>query len=374
MAVCACMVLCSLLPACKKDSWGKENVTSITAAVQSAPDDNISIVLDPLSNAVVYFEWEPAKAGNFTPVYYKVQFDKESGDFSHPVYTGMSASLGAATKLLLSHRDLNRIAENAGIAQLAKGRLRWKVIASNGVVADSSGNGRLIELQRPVGFANNPVDVYLTGAATEGGADIGKALKFKKLSDGVFELYTSLNAGAYNLVDKTSGTPLSFVINGTEIKEGTSANSPAASKTAYRINLDFNTSTAKLTEIQEVGLWFAGYNTVTKVLPYDAGGIWKGTEIPIVWSAQSWGKDERYKFRMKEKDMNGTVTTVFWSSVNKDNVRPNSSTAASYFYFKSNDASQWDYTFKFEKEAVKADILVKFQSSDVYTHQVIYKQ
>lgn len=149
VAVCACLALCSLTPACTKDNWGKDNNTSITAVTPSAPDDNVSIVLDPTSNAVVYFEWLPAKTGNYTPVYYKVWFDKESGDFSSPVYTGVPAALGSATKLSLSHRDLNSIAEKAGIAPLAKGRLRWKVIASNGVVAESSGNGRLIEVQRP---------------------------------------------------------------------------------------------------------------------------------------------------------------------------------------------------------------------------------
>jgi hypothetical protein len=149
MAVCACLALGSLIPACKKDDWSKNNDTSITAAVQAAPDDNVSIALDPVSNAVVSFEWQSAIAGNFTPIYYKVEFDKENGDFSNPVHTGVPAALGTATKLSLSHRDLNTIAEKAGIAPLAKGRLRWKVVASNGVVTDASGNGRLIEVQRP---------------------------------------------------------------------------------------------------------------------------------------------------------------------------------------------------------------------------------
>lgn len=149
VAVCVSLALCSLIPACTKDTWGKDNNTSITATVQLAPDDNISIVLDPTSNAIVSFEWQPAKTGNYTPVYYKVVFDKEHGDFSSPVYTGVPAALGSATKLSLSHRDLNTIAEKAGITPLAKGRLRWKVIASNGVVAESSENGRLLEVQRP---------------------------------------------------------------------------------------------------------------------------------------------------------------------------------------------------------------------------------
>jgi starch-binding outer membrane protein SusE/F len=145
---CACLAIGSLLPACEKDSWGKDNVTSITSAVVTAPDDNVSIVLDPLSNAVVSFEWQPAKTGNYTPVYYKVIFDQETGDFTNPLYTGVPASLGSALKLAVSHKDLNKIATLAALPSPGKGKLRWKVIASNGVVEESSGSGRLIELQR----------------------------------------------------------------------------------------------------------------------------------------------------------------------------------------------------------------------------------
>ena len=142
------MAISSLPAACKKDSWGKDNVTTITAAVQSAPDNNVSVALDTLSNAVVSFEWQAAKTGNFTPVYYKVIFDKAGGDFTHPLYTGVPASLGSALKLAVSHKDLNKIAVTAAIPVAGKGKLQWKVIASNGVVADSSGSGRIIELQR----------------------------------------------------------------------------------------------------------------------------------------------------------------------------------------------------------------------------------
>ena len=148
IAIGACMAISSLPIACKKDSWGKDNITTITPAVQSAPDNNVSVALDTLSNAVVSFEWLPAKTGNFTPVYYKVLFDMESGDFSRPLFTGVPASLGSALKLAVSHKDLNKIAVSAAIPPAGKGKLKWKVIASNGVVADSSGTGRIIELQR----------------------------------------------------------------------------------------------------------------------------------------------------------------------------------------------------------------------------------
>jgi hypothetical protein len=367
----ACLLMAAT--ACQKDEWGKGVETTITTTTQKAPDNNLSLALDPMSNAIVTFEWEPAHTGNNTLVFYKVLFVAESGSFSKPVYTGSPAAGGSKTSLVLTHRDLNKLANNAGIKALQKGKIKWTVVASNGIISDTAKESRTLELERPAGFAENPADVYLSGSATEGGTDVSKALKCKKLSDGVFELYTSLSPGTYKLLDKITGTPLSFVIDGSLIKEGADGNSPAAVKTAYRINLDFNTATAKLTQIQEVGLWFAGYNKITNLLTYDAGGVWKAVDIAIVWSTQSWGKDERYKFRVVEKDMAGNTSTVFQASATKDNVRATSSTAASYFLFKSGDASQWDYTYKFEKEAAKADILVKFQASGDYTHQVIYK-
>ncbi|MCW3093828.1 MAG: hypothetical protein JWP81_4897 [Ferruginibacter sp.] len=360
----------AFLVACEKEE-GKVN-TTITTITYTAPQNDLSLNLDPASNAVVSFEWTPATTGDYSVVYYKVLFDKESGDFTKPIYIATPTALGTKTFLALSHRELNKIASKAGIASLQTGKLKWKITASNGVATAIVTDNRVIEVKRPAGFAENPADVYVTGAATEGGTDLSKAQKFKKLSDGVFELYTSLTAGTYNFTDNITGTPLTFMLEGTGIKDGTNGASPTTTKKAYRINLDFNTATASLTEIQEVGLWFAGYNRLTNLLVYDANGVWKATNIAIVFSAQSWGKDERYKFRVVEKNTDGSITNKFAASSTKDNVKATGSTAATYYYFGSADNSQWDYTYKFEKEAAKADVLVKFQSSGTYTHQVIY--
>lgn len=361
-----------LLGACDKDYWPHSIETSITKVTTAAPANNLSLALDPLSNAVVRFEWSAAKTGNHTPVYYKILFDKEGGNFSQPIYSFTSASQGTKTNLTITHRDLNKVASKAGIKALEKGKVIWTVVASNGVNSDTSADKKVMELERPIGFAENPVEVYLTGSATETGTEAGKALRLKKLSDGVFEIYTALDVGTYHFIDGKTGTPISFAIEGTLIKLGTEGASPATTRTPYRINLDFNTATARLTEIVEVGLWFAAYNQVTNVLAYDGGGIWKAGDIPIVFKQESWGKDDRYKFRVVEKDANGDTKNVFQASVKKDNNKPTGSTAADYWYFKSNDPSQWDYTYKFEKESPKADILVKFVG-DNYTHQIIYK-
>jgi hypothetical protein len=362
-----------VVSSCKKDDWGKGLETTITPGAITAPENNVSIPLDQLSNGVVVFEWQPAKMADYTTPLYKVLFDVQSGDFTKPIYTALAEKSGAQNSVRLSHRDMNRIAHKAGIKRMEKGNIKWTIVTTNGVTADTSKDIHTMELQRSAGYADNPENVFIWGSATEAGTDISKAAKFKKLSDGVFEIYTSLTTGAYTIIDKITDIPLTFVLGDSLINEGSNATSITTTKKIYRINLDFNTAVHTITEIQEVGLWFSGYNKVTNVLAYDANGIFKAADIPIAWSVQTWGKDERYKFRVVEKAKNGTVTNVFWGSSLKDNVRATPSTAASYFNLKSNDATQWDYAYKFEKESARADVLVKFHAADVYTHQVVYR-
>jgi len=368
---CAMGLLCLIvLSGCKKDKTDSIN-TTIDAAILNAPANNTVINLNPLLNAAVNFEWTAAKVGNNTPSFYEVEFDKETGDFSNPVYKESSTRGGADNKLSINHRVVNRIAKAAGINELASGKVKWRVVANTGVVSAVSQAG-ILELKRPAGLADNPVDVYIMGTATEAGEDLTKALKFKKLSDGVFEIYTSLNAGTYKMVDKTTGTPLTFVLNGNLITEAASANSPATTKTVYRINLDFNYASAVVTEIVSVGLWFSGYNAIKANLVYDAAGVWKAT-FNNAWKTESWGKDERYKFRVVEKDAAGVSVTKNWGSSKQDNVRPVVNQDPTYFLLKEVNNSQYDFSYKFQLESANTEVVFKMQSSADYTHVITYK-
>lgn len=364
------MVCLLLALGCKKNNVDSVNTTIAPVALKG-PANDILINLSPLSNAVVTFEWDAAKTGNNTLSFYEVEFDKETGDFSNPVSKSIPNKGGIENKLLLTHRMLNRIAHLAGIAELAKGKVKWRVKANTGVVSSTSASGT-IELSRPEGTTDIPLELYLTGNATEGGTDPGKAVKFKKTADGIFEIYTALNAGTYTMVDKLTGEPLTFVLRNDLISSGTSANSPAAAKTVYRINLDFNTASATLTEIVSVGLWFSGYNAIKPNLVYDAGGIWKAT-FNNAWKTESWGKDERYKFRMVEKDAAGNLTTKNWGSSKKDNSRPTANQEASYYFLNAVDNTQYDYTYKFAAESQNTEVQLKMQASGDYTHAVIFK-
>ena len=116
------VALLGLLAGCKKDENALDDtITPVTNYI--SPADNTFYRLDPPSNAAVTFEWSQARAADGTLVLYEVVFDKDGGDFSKPVYTTVSGTNGLDTKLVLSHGDLNKIANLAGIASQSQGKL-----------------------------------------------------------------------------------------------------------------------------------------------------------------------------------------------------------------------------------------------------------
>ncbi len=100
----------------------------------------------------------------------------------------------------------------------------------------------------------------------------------------LFEAYTSLTTGTYTFIDKTTGTPV-HLCPGRFCRsiEGQDASSIAAAKRSIALILILIRQCIPSLEIQEVGLWFSGYNRITNVLTYDANGIWKAADIAIVW-------------------------------------------------------------------------------------------
>lgn len=362
------------LTGCTDKNELNTNITSVTNFF--SPADNLFVKLQPASNASVTFEWERARAEDGTLVLYEVAFDKENGDFSTPVYIMPSNSNGMENRLSISHGDLNRIANMAGIKSLEQGKMKWTVVASKGINAVRASTYRTLEVERPAGFANIPADLYLTGSATEAGTDLAQAIQFKQLSSGIFELYTSLKEGTYKVVDRNTGTPASFTIDGQLIRESeAAAASPASTPKAYRLRLDFNNAAATLTEIEAVEVWFAPDGRIIHSLTYQGNGIWKKEDAAIEFKQESWGRDERYKFRFTEKNSAGESRYQYYGSTNSDNSRPTDASPAAYYYMVPVNDSRWDFSYKFRTEADRAnvDIVVKFQPGGPYTHEVIVK-
>ncbi|AQG82556.1 SusE domain-containing protein [Spirosoma montaniterrae] len=339
-----------------------------------SPDDNRFVKLQPATPAAVVFEWGQARAQDGTLVLYEVAFDKETGDFSKPIYKITSDNNGVLNKATIAHRDLNRVAALAGIGSLGTGKLKWTVLASRGVNVKQAGASRMLQVERPAGFADIPADIFLTGDATEAGADLAKAIKLRAVRPGEFEVYTSLKAGTYRFVDRTTGTPKAFYIDGVNIKENGTTTVTGPSK-VYKVTLDFNNAAARLTEVKSLGLWYSNDNAVRFPLTYTGNGTWTLTNTKIDFPAVPWGKEERYKFRLTVVGADGKDAYEWYGSSNSDNSRADANSPASYFYLFPIAESQWDYSYKFNGavDGKNVDLLVSLTPTAQYFHRVTIK-
>jgi starch-binding outer membrane protein SusE/F len=366
------LIFTTLFTGCDDDKESiNVNITPVSTFY--APNDNLFVKLQPTTEASVVFEWDKARAEDGTMVLYEIAFDKEAGDFSAPVYKIVSDNKGLDSKLTLSHKDLNKIANFAGIKSLETGKIKWTIFASKGINVKKSETARTIEVERPAGFAELPADLYLTGDATEVGADLSKALKFKQTSSGVFEVYTSLKAGTYQLVDRTAENRKTYSIEGTLIKENGSTTVTGDAK-PYRIKVDFSNAAATISEVTKVELWFAPDDKFWFELPYQGNSIWQATNVPVVFKQEGWGRDERYKFRFTLKE-NDADKFEWFGSENSDNQRPEANTPLRYWHMIPRPESRWDFSYKFNGAAdnKNCDIKVIFQPTEAYTHQVIVR-
>jgi hypothetical protein len=356
---------------CNKDEDLKDTrVTAVKTLYE--PTNGKSIVLQSSASASLYFEWEPAKAEDSGMVLYEIAFDKEGGDFSNPVYRMASDNTGGYNHATITHKQLNKIAGMAGIESAETGKLIWTVFSSKGINDIIAEESRTIEITRLSGFADVPVDVFVTGEASEGGTDLSKARMMKATANGEFEVYTKLTAGkSYYFTDAKVGTPRKFYVENNLLKEGTT--SITVAKTGvYRINLDFNVGSAVYTEITDFQLFFCPTNSFLFSCDYTENGIFKATGKPIEFKQEGWGRDERYKFKMTTINAAGETVEEWWGTPNTDS-RPNSSSPASYYYLYPVDNSQWDGKFKFagEMDMALVDVTAYFNADGEYTHSVV---
>jgi hypothetical protein len=354
---------------CQDEELSNTNVTPVKSLYE--PTNAKSVVLQSSASATLYFEWEPAKAEDSGMVLYEVAFDKEGGDFSAPIYRMASDNNGGYNHATISHKQLNKIAAMAGIQSAATGKLIWTVFSSKGINDVKAAESRTIELTRLAGFAEVPVDVYVTGEASEGGTDLTKASIMKSTANGEFEVYTKLTTGkTYFFTDAKVGSPRKFYTDKGLVKEGTTG-STVAKTGIYRIKLDFNVGSCIYTEITNMQLFFCPTNTFLFSLDYQAKGAWKASSKPITFKQEGWGRDERYKFKMTTVNSAGETVEEWLGTPNTDS-RPTASSPASYYYLYPVDNSQWNGKFKFAGEIDNslADVSVLLQAESPYTHEI----
>ncbi len=361
---CALLLASLSIASCKKDTRVlNENVSPV--GTLNLPADQFALTLKPASADSLEFTWEATSAADGDFVLYELAFDKAEGDFSNPVFKSVSNGGGLETSLSLSHKDLNKIANMAGIAASSSGKLKWTVLASKSSNSVKGSVSRTLDISRPAGFAELPAEMYLSGSATEAGTDLSKALKLKRNEDGVFEIYTALKPGEYILSDKAAEGGKNYFVDNGIIKEG---NTPVSinEEKIYRLTLDFNVATSNMVEIQSLGLWMSAYNAEIGQLDYVGNSTWTAASIPVEFYQFDWGRDDRYKFVFHT-----SAGLQFMGSPKGDNGSPVGQPAA-YFELQAVSNDQWANTYKFAPAAdgknVKVEVVLKGDAA--YRHQV----
>lgn len=367
------VTLISLIFVSCNDSMGDPDARLSEVKTLIEPADGKTIVLEPSASASVYFEWDYVKAEESGTAIYQIAFDTQDGDFSNPVYVMYSDNNGYYNHVSLTHKLLNKIAGMAGIMPSETGTLKWTVFSIKGTKMMKADQSNTLTVTRLAGFADLPVDVYITGEASEGGTDLAKAQKMKVVSNGTFEVYTKVLANKpFYFTDGITGTPRQFYTSNSLVKEN--GTTTLSSGGIYRIILDFNTGAATYTLVEKIGFFFCPSNAVLFELPYIGNGVFKATKQTVTFKQESWGRDQRYKFRMfvRENGGQGDLKELEWGTLNQTDSPPTATSPESYYYMQLVTPTRWDNKWKLmsDFDGVPADYTVYLQADKPYTHSI----
>ena len=356
--------------ACSSDGEVRDlGVTAVKTLYE--PDNGKAVVLQPSASASLYFEWEPSLAEDGGVVLYEVVFDKADGDFSDPVYISTADNNGGSNQATITHKQLNQIAALAGIESAAQGTLKWTVYASKGINPIRAEEERTLTLTRLAGFAEVPSQLYITGEATEVGADLDKAMVMKKVADGEFEVFIKLTEGkSFKFVSANTGTPTEYSLNGEKLVEGGSVT--AAKTGIYKYYIDFNAGSFTSKEVTKVK-WFLNWSQKEIELDYQGLGVWALNGYTVTGLTGSDNTDDRYKFRMESSD----GETEWRAAINNDS-KPTGNDEYYYMAEKTN-VEQWTNNEVWKTPATDGwsdktyDITFSLNTQGEYTHNLVIK-
>ncbi|MGV8962033.1 MAG: SusE domain-containing protein [Candidatus Saccharimonadaceae bacterium] len=366
------LILSIILAACD-DSMGESDsrLSQVEALIE--PTNDKIFALEPSVSAAAYFEWDFTQAINSGTSVYQIAFDKLDGDFSKPIYVLGSDNNGFNNSVTISHKKLNKIAGMMGIGASGTGTFKWTVLSLKGTQSMKAKQENKITVTRLAGFAELPIDVYVTGNASEGGTDTSKAHKMKAVAGGEFEVYTKLKANSeFYFTDGTSSESRKFYTSKNVIKEN--GISDVSIEGVYKITLDFNTGASTYTLVNGIAFYFSPDGKALFELPYVGNGIFK-TNATVTFKQEGWGRDERYKFMMQviEDAGKGAGKTLEWGTLNPTDSRPNPTSPESYYYLKLfTDVTRWENKWKMsgDFDNVPAVYTIYLQADRPYTHSI----
>lgn len=358
--------------ACNSDGEVRHlGVTAVKTLYE--PGNGEIVTLQSSASASLYFEWEPALAEDGGIVLYEVGFALESGDLASPDTLLASDNSGAETYATITHKTLNQIAAYLGVGSGETTTLKWTVYSSKGINPVKAEEERTLTITRLEGFADIPSELYLTGEATESGTDIANALKLKRLTDGEFEIYTQLTAGqSFHFANGTSDASTTYsTADGKIVEAGTSTISTDG---IYHITMDFNTSICSYTLVTRIGFYFCPDDEILFDLDYIGNGVFQASNT-VTFKEESWGLDERYKFRMFIKENSGAdeEREVEWGTLNATDSQPTTDSPDSYYYIQLfEEISQWDNKWKLMSifDGIPATFTLYLSADSEYTHSV----
>lgn len=366
------IILTSLIfafTACSSDGEVRDlGVTPVKTLYE--PIDGRTLVLQSSASAMLYFEWEPARAEDSGNVLYEIAFDKVDGNFSSPLIILPSDNNGGSNHATLTHKQLNKIAALAGIDSAERGAIKWTVYSSKGINPVKAEQERTLTLTRLAGFADIPEQLFITGAGTEVGTDLTKAIQMKRISDGEFEIYTKLTEGqTFKFVNATSGTPTEYSLSGEKIVEGGVS---TTDKTGiYKYYLDFTIGSFTTKEVTKINL-FLNWSQRKIELPYKGLGVWELTNHTITGLTGNDNTDDRYKFRMESSE-----GETEWRSPSNDS-KPTGNEAYYYMVERTN-VTQWTNGQIWKTPSTTGwsdktyDFMFSLNPSGPYTHNLIIK-
>lgn len=356
--------------ACSSDGEVRDlGVTAVKTLYE--PDNGKAVVLQASASASLYFEWEPSLAEDGGAVLYEVVFDKTDGDFSNPVSIVTADNNGGDNHATITHKQLNQIAALAGIESAEEGSLKWTVYASKGINPVKAAEERRLTVTRLAGFAEVPAQLYITGEATEVGADLDKAMIMRKVAEGEFEVFIKLTEGQpFKFVSANTGTPTEYSLNGDKLVEG---GSTTATKTGiYKYYVDFNAGSFTSKEVTKVK-WYLNWSQKEVELEYQGLGVWALNDYTVTGLSDSDNTDDRYKFRMESSE----GETEWRAAINNDN-KPTGNDEYYYMTEKTN-VEQWTNNEVWKTPATDGwsdktyDITFSLNTQSAYTHNLVIK-
>lgn len=368
-----CAVLFSFIltfTACSSDGEVRDlGVTAVKTLYE--PDNGKAVVLQASASASLYFEWEPSLAEDGGAVLYEVAFDKADGDFSNPVSIVTADNNGGDNHATITHKQLNQIAALAGVESAEEGTLKWTVYASKGINPVKAEEERTLTVTRLAGFAEVPAQLYITGEATEVGADLDKAMIMRKVTDGEFEVFIKLTEGqSFKFVSANTGTPTEYSLNGEKLVEG---GSTTVTKTGiYKYYVDFNAGSFTSKEVTKVK-WYLNWSQKEIELEYQGMGVWTLNNYTMSGLDGSDNTDDRYKFRMESSE----GETEWRAAINNDS-KPSGNDEYFYMTEKTN-VDQWTNNEVWKTPATDGwndktyDITFSLNTQSAYTHSLVIK-